>query len=528
MADLHLNLEIKLEEFYREKKNLGVRFQEIETSTIRFETDFIVGVYKNSAGVVTKAIVLEEDTASSFAASWTNMPDTVVDEFHHSKELTEPMIHNLREFFTLSVEVIDEDTQDEFVDFYQHPHIPVVLLRALQELGDKNQLIFHSTIRTYREGFYILVSEFEREISLDDLEDFGEELQNFEPTDEVVEEKNVSVDQIQFFAGWGLFSVLLVGAFWTAWQLFPRDFFEQFGIKAIPQSAQIIEIEEKLILPGIFTLGCSGEVGVFCEVDEESHEVSLSYPISIMQQEVSQALYLEVMGENPSLNRKCGLDCPVENVTWLEAVQFANQLSKNHKIDPCYHIKGDKVTWEKGITCFGWRLPTEAEWEIAAKGGESYSFAGDSDYTAVGWLLGVTGDDTLDDNRYVEILARPHPSCTRERNHYGLCDMTGNVWEWVWDWYEADFYQKHASRIDPMGGKGNRRVIRGGAWDTAPSQAYVYTRMAIQPWSRNEMVSLSGTTKENVEIGKGTVGFRLVRRLAFQNRNTEENKNTDK
>ena len=523
MADLHLNLEVKLEEFYKKKKNISVRFQEVDSSTIRVEKDFIVGLYKASSGRITKALAMEGDTAVSFAASWTNMPDTVVDEYNHSKELTEQLRKNLEDFFRLSVTLIDENTTDEFVELYQIPgKIPVQLFPALEELSEEKKIAFYATVRTYREGFYLLIDGFERELSVSDLSDFTEEFSAFgDEGDENVGEKNVSVDQIQFFTGWTLISVLLVGLFWGAWSLFSKNIFQEIGVKPVPQAAQSIEIEEKLILPGVFVLGCQREDGVFCEADEDAHEVSLTYPISVMQTEVSQELYLDIMEENPSLDRKCGLDCPVENVTWFDAVTFANRLSKNHEIEPCYQISDDKVTWDKGITCFGWRLPTEAEWEIAARGRESHRFAGDADPSVVAWMLGETGDEEFVSNKYAHILSQPHPSCTKELNSYGLCDMSGNVWEWVWDWYDHDFYQKQSATSDPLGGKGNKKVIRGGAWDTEPKHAYVYTRMAIQPWSRNEIVSLPGTTKENVEIGKGTVGFRLVRRLAFQNRNTE-------
>ena len=470
---------------------------------------------------------MEGDTAASFAASWTNLPDTVVDEFHHSKELTEQLQKNLKEFFRFSVSLIDEDTTDEFVELFQYPgKMPTPLLQALQELTEKNKVAFETVVRTYREGFYVLISSFEREMYLDDLEDFEEEFNELFSDEEVVE--NISVDQVQFFAGWGLILLLLSGVLWLVWSLVPKDIPETLGFKAIPESAQMIEIEEKLILPSVFILGCPQGVGVFCDADEESHEVSLTFPISIMQAEVSQALYLEVMEENPSIHLKCGSDCPVENVTWIEAVEFANRLSKNHKLDQCYRISGDKVTWAKGVTCFGWRLPTEAEWEIAAKGGEEHLFAGSSDSSSVAWLLGAVDGEVPNAKKYADISAKPHPSCQKKLNGYGLCDMSGNVWEWTWDWYDHDFYQKQAAKSDPLGGKGNKRVIRGGAWNSASEQGYVYSRMAIQPWSKQEVVSLQGTSKENVDIKRGTVGFRLVRRLPFQNRNREEETKTNK
>ena len=209
-----------------------------------------------------------------------------------------------------------------------------------------------------------------------------------------------------------------------------------------------------LIPAGTFTMGCTSEQGSDCYDNEKpAHKVEISKDFYMMESEVTQGLYKRVMGENPS--RFKGSNRPVEQVSWYDAVKFANKLSQQEGLEQCYSISGNNVKWSNK-DCNGWRLPTEAEWERAARGGEyQYKYAGSNNMDSVGWYGSNSGDET-------------HDVCGKAKNGYGLCDMSGNVYEWCWDWYDGTLYGSHADRgtvRDPYGtNSGSNRVRRGGCW----------------------------------------------------------------
>ncbi|WP_288014784.1 SUMF1/EgtB/PvdO family nonheme iron enzyme [Sphaerochaeta sp.] len=183
--------------------------------------------------------------------------------------------------------------------------------------------------------------------------------------------------------------------------------------------------------------------------------------------EITQDIYEEVMGTNPSFFR--GSRLPVEMVSWYDAAAFANALSRRDGLDEVYTIKGNTVTcdWTKR----GYRLPTEAEWEFAARGGlqsQGYLYAGSNTVGDVAWFR---------DNS----SSRTHDSGTKAANELGLHDMSGNVWEWCWDWY-GDVYPSDLPQTNPTGlSTGTSRILRGGCWggDSAMalrlSARYLYT-----------------------------------------------------
>jgi formylglycine-generating enzyme required for sulfatase activity len=204
--------------------------------------------------------------------------------------------------------------------------------------------------------------------------------------------------------------------------------------------------------------------------DEELQRRVLTRPFWMMETEVTQRLFQNLMRYNPSFFSKCGLNCPVEQVNWHEACALANVLSRKQGVDECYICKGsrEKVTCEvksqyRGsayYNCNGWRLPTEAEWEYAYRAGSRTELYNgritemyckiDVNLDKIGWYCGNA-------NR------RTHPVRGKQANDWGLYDMAGNVSEWMYDWYEYD-YKKLPER-DPVGpNKGDAYIVRGGSY----------------------------------------------------------------
>ena len=205
-----------------------------------------------------------------------------------------------------------------------------------------------------------------------------------------------------------------------------------------------------------------------------------------MKTEVQQRLYEEINGKNPSRFVKCGPSCPVENVSWFEAIEFANALSKKEGRSPCYTIKKPRlgigkstVKWDQP-NCSGWRLPTEAEWEYAAKANSKTRFAGSSEPKEVAWFAKNSRQIT-------------HKPCSKNPNGFGLCDMSGNVREWVWDSWLRSYYD---DETDPVFIKKDTdwKVQRGGSWG-----------------SYQETLSCSNRYGASAETKGSTTGFRLVR-----------------
>ena len=189
---------------------------------------------------------------------------------------------------------------------------------------------------------------------------------------------------------------------------------------------------------GTFTMGATAEQGTD-PIDRErpAHQVMLS-SFHIGQTEVTQALWQAVMGENPSSFK--GAQLPVEQVSWDECQAFIMALN----------VLADK----------NFRLPTEAEWEFAARGGNmslGYKYAGSNEPISVAWY---SYNDSWEPRGTG--YRGPHPVATRNPNELGLYDMSGNVHEWCHDWF-ANYGTE--PQIDPLGPQsGSARVYRGGNW----------------------------------------------------------------
>ncbi|MFZ2898646.1 MAG: SUMF1/EgtB/PvdO family nonheme iron enzyme [Saprospiraceae bacterium] len=163
-------------------------------------------------------------------------------------------------------------------------------------------------------------------------------------------------------------------------------------------------------------------------------------------------------------------DSPVVNVSWFDAVEYVNWVSKQKRLKEAI-TKDDSGRYSINLHS-GYRLPTEAEWEYAAKGGiyrSSWLYSGDGDLDLVGWFYGNSGN-------------RPQPVGKKKENALGLYDMSGNVWEWCWDWYDS--YPKSLEKDYTGPENGSRRVVRGGSWDSKAERCRVAYRSTDFPGPR--------------------------------------------
>lgn len=232
-----------------------------------------------------------------------------------------------------------------------------------------------------------------------------------------------------------------------------------------------------LVEPGTFAMGSPvdepGRHG-----DERRHQVALTRGFWIGATEVSQALYAEVVGTNPS--RWVAPGHPVESVTWFDCVHFCNLLSLQHGFRPVYGITGDSVDWDPAAD--GYRLPTEAEWEYACRAGTGgvYGFGDDPGRLH---LFGNYCDRSCEcawrDTTAQDGYFHTAPVGSFLPNAWGLHDMHGNVWEWCWDWWAP---YADAALVDPQGPSGgSHKAERGGCWETGPGMCRAAYRHNVEP-----------------------------------------------
>jgi len=205
---------------------------------------------------------------------------------------------------------------------------------------------------------------------------------------------------------------------------------------------------------GTFLMGSpENEPGRNWTDEGPQHQVTVS-SFYIAKFPVTQAEYQNIMGSNPSHHR--GLDLPVEQVSWMDAVNYCNRRSIAEGLTPVYTINGNNVTWNRQAN--GYRLLTEAEWEYACRAGTQTPFYSGTTMDDAGWYQGNTLV-FIDGIRHRSTF----PVGQKIPNAWGLHDMHGNVLEWCWDWMAPYTPEPKTNPAGPA--TGARRIYRGGSFD---------------------------------------------------------------
>ena len=254
-----------------------------------------------------------------------------------------------------------------------------------------------------------------------------------------------------------------------------------------------------LIPAGTFQMGSNEDYSFIKPV----HEVTITKSFYMGKYEVTQAEYEKYCSygeKKPSSDNGDGDNYPAYYVSWYDALVYCNKRSMAEGLTPCYSISGNtdpakwgelptaeddplRDTWD-AVECNwnanGYRLPTEAEWEYASRAGDntvaSLTYSGTSDVNKLGdyaWY-------------YVNSEGASHEVGTKTPNEFGLYDMSGNVWEWCWNWYTKSYDTETEGGSDPTGtSSGLLRVFRGGSWDSNSDLCAVSFRNAYYPNRRD-------------------------------------------
>ena len=260
-----------------------------------------------------------------------------------------------------------------------------------------------------------------------------------------------------------------------------------------------LDIAMIYVPPGSFTMGTPPEEPGRDE-DEEQHGVTLTHGFCISQHEIMQDSWARYTGTHINTHNDCGGECPADTISWHQAAWGTNQISNALGLERCYDCssQGSSAFCEtKGspYNCEGFRLPTEAEWEYAARAGEVSAYPnggtledGDQDSCDGGLVLDNGG--RLDDVAWYcgNAGGSTHPVAQTISNPLFLYDVVGNIAEWVHDWYTESY---GGSAVDPFGpSTGSWRVIRGGAYDSDPAAIRLGSRAWGTPHDVSERAGL--------------------------------------
>lgn len=278
---------------------------------------------------------------------------------------------------------------------------------------------------------------------------------------------NIPCSTVSGAVGQNIYSGTNKHIVWNAAVDFPNTSCANFKFKVIAFDGSIPPIPDEFVYVngGSFTMGNTLGGGSTNELP--LHEVTLSSYL-IGRYEVTQEKWQAVMGSNPASRYGVGSNYPVYYVSWYAILKYCNLRSMFEGLTPVYSIGGstdpanwgavptsNNATWN-AATCDwsanGYRLPTEAEWEYAARGGSTtpdYIYSGSNDINTVAWYSGNSGSTT-------------HPVGILAYNGLLLYDMSGNVWEWCWDRYSAYGGEGQINPTGPL--TGSSRLLRGGGW----------------------------------------------------------------